>query len=175
MELTARLESVAWDRRKKEARITLVSDSIPNGLEEMDGELTVTLKPYKRKRSKDANAMLWACIGEIAKAVNEDPWKVYLRLLKRYGKFTYIVVKENVVDAVKAQWRETEVVGQAEIGGQKAVQMICFFGSHTYDTAEFSKLLDGTISEMREMGLETPPSKEMQRALEVWNEKHRAD
>ena len=174
MELKATLESVAWDRRNREARITFASDSIPEGLEDLQGELTVSVKKYRQKRSKDANALLWACISEMSAALTEAPWSVYLGLLRRYGRYTYIVVKENAVEAVKAQWREAEVVGESSIGGQKAVQMLCYFGSHTYDTAEFSKLLDGTISEMKEMGLTPPPSRDMKRAREVWDEKHRA-
>ena len=46
--------------------------------------------------------------------------------------------------------------------------MLCYFGSSTLDSKEFSVLLDGVISEMKEMGLETPTSKEMQRAIERW-------
>ena len=46
--------------------------------------------------------------------------------------------------------------------------MLCYFGSSTYDTKEFSVLLDGVISEMREIGLQPPPTEEMKRALETW-------
>jgi hypothetical protein len=77
-------------------------------------------------------------------------------------------VKPNVVDAMKAQWRECEVIGEVDINGQKAVQLLCYFGSSTYDTKEFSTLLEGVISEMAEMGLNLPPSQEMERALEQW-------
>jgi hypothetical protein len=69
---------------------------------------------------------------------------------------------------VRAQWRECEVIGEVNINGQKAVQMLCYFGSSTYDTKEFGRLLDGVISEMQEMGLETPASEDMRRALEQW-------
>jgi len=40
-------------------------------------------------------------------------------------------------------------------------------------------LLEGVVSEMREMGLDTPPSQDMRRALEQWekmqNEKHNSE
>ena len=172
MEIKARLDSVLWDRRKREAKITFASDAIPEALEEMEGDLRITVDRFRRKRSRDANAMLWACIGEMAAAVKGDKWEIYLRLLRRYGQYTYIVAKPGAVEAVKRQWRETEVVGESEIGGQKAVQLLCYFGSHTYDAAEFSKLLDGTISEMKEMGLTPPPTEEMRRALKKWDEEH---
>ena len=135
-------------------------------------KLKITVDKFRKKRSLDANALLWHCIGEIAGATHTDKWQVYLLLLKRYGKFTYICVKPHVVEAVKNQWRETEVLGDIEINGETATQLLCFFGSHTYDTKEFSKLLDGCISEMIECGLEPPTSEEMKRSLEEWQNRH---
>ena len=133
------------------------------------------VKEHKNKRSKDANSLLWACLDEIAKAMipPQDKWNVYLLMLKRYGKFTYICVKPNVVDAVKLQWRECEEIGHVNINGQDAVQLLCYFGSHTYNTKEFSVLLDGVISEMAEMGLETPQDKEMQRAIKQYEKERK--
>jgi hypothetical protein len=93
-------------------------------------------------------------------------------MLKRYGKYTYICVKPAVVEAVKAQWRECEEIGRVNINGQEAVQMLCYFGSSTYNTKEFSVLLDGVISEMKEMGIEAPTSEDMRRALEQWGKQH---
>ena len=134
-------------------------------------KLSITAKQFRKKRSLDANALLWSCLGEIAAALRTDKWEVYLQMLKRYGKYTYICVKPNVVDAMKAQWRECEEIGKIDINGKEAVQMLCYFGSSTYDSKEFSVLLDGVISEMREMGLQTPTSGDMKRALEQWGAK----
>ena len=76
-----------------------------------------------------------------------------------------------MVESVRSQWRESEVIGEVNINGSEAVQMLCYFGSSTYNTQEFSVLLDGVISEMQEMGLETPLSQDMKRALEEWERK----
>lgn len=113
---------------------------------------------------------MWVCLSEIAGALGADKWDIYLQMLKRYGQFTYICVKPNMVEATKRQWRECEVVGNVNINGQDAVQLLCYFGSSTYDTKEFSRLLDGVISEMKEMGLETPTTEEMRRSLEAWEQ-----
>ena len=150
-----------------------VTLSIPkeeiNRLAEMEGkELDATIKIHRESRSKDANAMMWACIGQIANALNTDKWEIYLKMLKRYGQFTHICVKPIAVDAIKRQWRECEIVGEVEINGKKAVQMLCYYGSSTYDSKEFSVLLDGIVGEMKEMGLQIPPNEEMQAALERW-------
>ena len=120
---------------------------------------------HREKRSKDANALLWACLGELAGALRSDKWTVYLQMLKRYGTYTYICVKPKAVEAVKKQWRECEEIGTINIDGQEAVQMLCYFGSSTYNSKEFSILLDGVISEMKEMGLDTPADRELNRAI----------
>lgn len=141
---------------------------IINYLLEQDSDRLFDLSEHKQKRSLNANALLWHCLGEIANTLNTGKWEVYLQMLKRYGKYTYICVKPNVVDSVKKQWRECEVLGDIEINGQKAVQMLCYFGSSTYDSKEFSILLNGVISEMEEMGLATPESEELERIMEQW-------
>ena len=130
--------------------------------------LSVQIKKHREKRSLNANALLWNCLGEIAEALRTDKWNVYLMMLKRYGKYTYICVKPNVVESVKSQWRECEEIGEININGEKAVQLLCYFGSSTYDSKEFSVLLDGVISEMKEMGLKAPSEREFDMVIESW-------
>ena len=137
-----------------------------------DTEKTFDLYEHKEKRSHNANALLWACLGEIAREIGSDKWEVYLQMLKRYGTYTYICVKPKAVEAVRKQWRESEEIGRVTINGEEAVQMLCYYGSSTYNTKEFSALLTGVISEMREMGLMSPTDYEMQTALEQWEKQH---
>lgn len=171
MNLTGRIENVQRDWQSNKLNISFQVNEQPteeiNELLECE-KLSIEVKKFRQKRSLDANALLWHCLGLLAIALRADKWDIYLQMLKRYGKYTYICVKPNVVNAVKAQWRESEVIGEVNINGQTATQMLCYFGSSTYDTQEFSVLLDGVISEMAEMGLETPTSQEMRRALEQW-------
>ncbi len=134
----------------------------------------IDIRPHRKKRTLDANALLWACIGDIAKALAADKWKIYLKMLRRYGKYTYVIIKPNVVEAMKRQWRECEEVGEIDIHGTKAVQMLCYFGSSTYDTKEFSDLLNGVIGEMYEIGLQLPPPRSVQKGLELWEKHHSA-
>lgn len=175
MESKGKLTDVSRDWSTGKCKVTfLVDRDISEELEEIqDKPLRVTAVEWRDKRSLNANRMLWACIGEIAVALKADKWEIYLQLLKRYGKYTYICVKPEAVAAVKAQWRECEEIGKIDIHGDEAVQLLCYFGSHSYDTKEFANLLDGTISEMKEMHLPTPPSADMKRALQEW-EKSRA-
>jgi hypothetical protein len=133
-----------------------------------DKNLNLEIKQHRNHRSKDANALLWECIGRLAMALRADKWDIYLLMLKRYGQYTYIVVPPNAVEMVARQWRECEVIGDININGRDGVQMLCYYGSSTYDTKQFSILLDGVISEMKEIGLTAPTSEEMRRSIEEW-------
>lgn len=174
MDCTGTLQSIQKDWSSDKLIMTfIINENVSNeAIEEIRSceKLSLVAKKWRQKRSLDANAMLWACLSDIAKSMTPpvDKWDVYLQMLKRYGKYTYICIKPHMVDAMKMQWRECEVVGDIKINGEDAVQMLCYFGSSTLDTKEFSVLLEGVVSEMKEMGLPTPPSKEMRRCLEKW-------
>lgn len=175
MECTGQIQNVSRDWLTGQFQITfsINEQSAINEIDKIkDCKLSIRAVKHRERRSLDANALLWLCIGRLAEALRSDKWEVYLQMLKRYGKFTYICVKQNVVDAVKAQWRECEVIGEVNINGQIATQMLCYFGSSTYDTKEMSVLIDGVISEMKEMELELPTSEDMRRALEQWEKQN---
>ena len=148
------------------------ADDLIRWLLNQDREKLFEVKQHREKRSLNANALLWKCLGDIADAIRMDKWDVYLKMLKRYGKYTYICVVPDAVESVKKQWRECEVLGDLDINGRRATQMLCYFGSSTYDSREFSVLLDGVISEMKEMGLPTPISRELERAIEQLEKKN---
>lgn len=135
------------------------------------GVTRISLKKHRPRRSLDANALLWACIGEIAATLQADKWEIYLEMLKRYGQYTYAVVKPKAVDKFREQWRESEIVGEINRNGQRGIQLLCYFGSSTYDSKEFSILLDGVISDMEELGLDKPLSSDIRRALDELNNK----
>lgn len=154
MKTRATLKQINIPYGQKQAVISLEVAARPEDLEEyLDADLDISLDKHRKLRSKDANACMWECLGQIAKILICDPWDVYLAMLGRYGKYTHIYVEPNAVEAVQRQWRETRIVGS----NGDMVEMICYYGSSLYDSKEFSVLLDGIISEMKEIGL-TPPA-----------------
>lgn len=169
MELKAKLESAVWDSRKKKAFLTFSSDFFPEALEGEERDLRLTVVLWKEKRSRDANAMFWACVGELADALHLGKWDVYRDLIQTYGPFEPVEIRTEALDRLAETFRVVENAGETRPG---YCTVLCYWGSHTYDTAEFSKLLDGTIKEMKDAGLQPPPSEDMRRSLERWEEEH---
>lgn len=138
-----------------------------------DKLLTVVFKQYRQKRSLDANAYMWVLLQKIADKLSVpgnrvDKWDVYLQMLEQYGVFTHIVVKEVAVERIKQEWRAVKVLGEVTVGGMTGIQLQCYYGSHTYTTKEMARLVDGVITESRELGIETATPEEVQRMKAQW-------
>ena len=127
------------------------------------------IKEKRKRRSLDANAYLWVLLEKVAAAIDLDKDRVYLDMLSRYGVFTHMVVKPAVVERVKQEWRTARELGEVTVNGQTGIQLQCYFGSSTYDTKEMSRLIDGVVSECKELGIDTATPEELARIKETWN------
>ena len=128
MEFTGKVQNVSRDWQTGQFQITFTVNEASainevNNIQSCE-KLNIRATRHRERRSLDANALLWLCLGRIAEALRTDKWDVYLQILKRYGKYTYICVKPAVVDAVKAQWRECEEIGKVNINGRKSGRCI---------------------------------------------------
>lgn len=131
-------------------------------------KLLVEIKPHRKHRSLDANAYMWVMMDKIAQAVRTDKDAVYLTMLERYGVFTHVIVKPEAVDRMISEWRTVRNLGEVRINGQRGYQLQCYFGSSTYDTAEMARLIDGVVSECKELGIETLPPDEVTKMNLEW-------
>ncbi len=131
-------------------------------------ELSIEVRQYRHKRSLDANAYLWTILTSMAAALHTTKDELYLIMLERYGIFTHVVVKPNVAERVKAEWRTVRELGEVKINGQTGIQLQCFFGSSTYDTKEMSVLIDGVVSEAKDLGIETMTPAQLAGLKEEW-------
>ena len=94
MKAKGRITGIQMPFRSKRPVVSFEVQAEPEALEKyMDIDLDISFSRHRNRRSIDANAFLWACLGEIARAINSDTWSIYLYMLERYGKFTHILVK----------------------------------------------------------------------------------
>ena len=117
-------------------------------------KLSVEIKQFRHKRSLDANAYMWLLLSKMAEVLHTTKDELYLQVLDRYGVYTHVVVKPNVVDKIKQEWRTVRELGEVKVNGQTGIQLQCYFGSSTYDTKEMATLIDGVVSECKELDIE---------------------
>lgn len=135
--------------------------------------LDIEIKQHRKRRSLDANAYMWVMLQKIADVLSTDKnridkWDVYLQMLSDYGVFTHIIVKPEAVERVKEEWRTVKVLGPVSVNGQTGIQIQCYYGSHSYDTKEMTRLIDGVITECKELDIETLPPNEIERMKQEW-------
>lgn len=138
---------------------------------QQDKLLNVEIKQHRPRRSLDANAYLWVMLDKLADAINTDKWQVYLDMLARYGVFTHLIVKPQVVDRVKEEWRAVRELGEVTVKGKTGVQLQCYFGSSGYNSKEMSRLIDGVVSECKELGVDVLPPEEIESLKNHWRAK----
>ena len=171
MEWTGKVTSISRDWKTNKLNITFsLNERVEGELDKIKDceKLSIKAVKYRRKRSLDANAYMWVLLTKIAEEIHSSKDDVYIEMLSRYGVFTHIIVKPSVVDKVKAEWRTVRELGEINVNGTSGVQLQCYFGSSTYNTKEMSVLIDGIVSEAKELGIETATPEELERMKKEW-------
>lgn len=126
-----------------------------------DKPLEITIKPYRKKRSLDQNSLLWEIIGKIADKLRTSKDEVYLRMIKRYGQGGVVKVRKQDEETIIRGFDYYEEHEKLYTDDEKYYRV--WVGSSKYNTEELSILLDGVISEAKEMGIPTDTPDELAR------------
>ncbi len=129
---------------------------------EPDKKYSVEIKLYREKRSLNANNYCWKLCTEIASELNSDKDTIYLMMLKRYGISDLIPIRNDI--PVGDYFKYFEI----ESNNNKYTWYKVYKGSSQYDTKEMSILLNGIVSECKELGIPTKEDIEIQRMINEW-------
>jgi hypothetical protein len=134
--------------------------------------LEIDIHQQKKKRSLDANALLWVLCQKIAEVIHTTKESVYQKFIKEVGQFEIVPIKAEAVERWIEVWNSkglgwfAEVMEDSKLPGYKKV--ISYYGSSAYDQREMSVLLDEVVRECRELGIETLPPDEIKALKESW-------
>lgn len=179
MELTGRITNAAISYGTGKPLLSFEVDgdkeSVFQALQELHGEtLTIKLAKHRKKRSLDANAYCWVLIGKLAKATGIPKNEIYRATIREIGGNSEIVcVLDKAVDKLRAGWERNGVGWVTETMPSKiegCTNVILYYGSSVYDTAQMSRLIDLLIDECKTNGVEYLPPDKLSAMLEEWNE-----
>lgn len=152
--------------------ITLEVDRLPNIYEDTKGkDICIEIDKWSDKKSNSQNNYYRQLVGEIARVLHASTTEVHNWLLSEYGQIDYEMGKIALDD--KIDWRRLEIhlKPTSEYTFEDDRMMHKYFwvrGTHTYNTKEMSQLIDGTVLEARELGIETDTPKELERMKQLW-------
>lgn len=137
-----------------------------------ENPVDVTIKPYRRKRSLDANAYAWVLIDKLAAAMGITKAEVYRQEIRQIGGVSVqMCLQSKAVDAFCKDWTSRGLGWQCEKSPSKlprCVVVTAFFGSSVYDTAQMSGLINQLIEDCRSLGIETKTPEELESLLQDW-------
>lgn len=115
--------------------------------------LLVEIKLKKARRSLTANSAMWAMLRDMAAVLKTTDQELYLLALQKYGVSDYIACTPEAVPRVSRLYRLVIDRGPCYVNGNRLTCLQVFPGSSTYDTKQFSVLLDGVIQDAKEQGV----------------------
>lgn len=121
------------------------------------------LSPWHPKRSLSANAYYWVLLAKLTGILGAARDEIHYELLRRYS-VPYLNKDGKPVTAVTRSGAD-DLPGYWIMREQRGPRSgyIRIKGSSDMDSAEFSRLLDGLISECKEVGVETLPPHEVEK------------
>ena len=137
------------------------------------------VKEHKEKRSLSANAYFHVLVDEIRQELGLSMTYVKNKLIADYGQIQYLPDGEPMyykTTAPEEFMMEFEPVHTKLVKVSADKDKTVYFyrvyrPSHTYNSAEFSKLIDGTIQEAKQLDIETLPENEIRRMINALKNK----
>lgn len=131
------------------------------------------------KRSINANNYHWTLCEQMARALRTSRFEVHNQLMMDYGidwkdeqgKRTFVLMKDDdaYLRMQTTHYRPTDATENRK--GTIYRWFVLLKPSHLMDSKEMSALIDGTVSEAKELGIETRTPDEIARMKQLWDTK----
>jgi hypothetical protein len=134
--------------------------------------LAIEISKQKKKRSLDANSLLWVLCQKIAEVIHSTKESVYQGFIKDVGQFEIVPIKNEAVERWIEVWKGkglgwfAEVMEDSKLPGYKKV--ISYYGSSIYDQHEMSVLLDEVVRECKGLNIETLTPTQLSELKSAW-------
>ena len=173
MKVTGRIVGANIDFRTNKPTLTLEINELNDFKHIVDdlkdkNKLSIEVKPYRQRRSLDANAYAWALIGKIADVVRAGKDEIYLAMIKRYGQSELISVLSHV--PIGNYIKYFEEAGESRLNGKDFTHYRVYKGSSEFDSREMSIFIDGVVSEAKDLGIQTETPNQIAEMKSRWGE-----
>lgn len=167
--LDGQVEYIITSKDLPKAEIDELTQLTANGK-----ELSVEIKPYKARRSLDANAYCWVLCQKLSEKIGGTKEDIYKEAIRKAGQFDFIAVTDSATEQFLKAWQSKGLGWYAEtleskIEGCKKIMV--YYGSSVYDSKEMAHLINYIVDECKEHGIETATPEELSRMMNEWGAK----
>ena len=169
--MRGRLLDIGRDIFTKKFTVRFTVDDIGNLEELQDVDLDISVKKYSEKRSLSANAYFHVLVGKIADKLTISKAKTKNMLICKYGQPELVDGQPMIykTNAPVEYMEELETPHTIPIKYDKdATFYKVYRGSSTYNSIEMNNLIQGTVLDAKELGIETLTPDELARMVSQW-------
>lgn len=134
-------------------------------------ELSVEIKPYKARRSLDANSYCWVLCQKLSEKIGGTKEDIYKEAIRKAGQFDYIAVTDSATEQFLKAWQGKGLGWYAEASESKidgCKKIMVYYGSSVYDSKEMTHLIGYIVDECKDNGIETMTPTEIARMMNEW-------
>lgn len=161
--------SFSFDKKDAKTIVNMFSDLKPGV------EYDISVKK-RGKRSLNANNYHWSLCEQMSKILKTSKYEVHNQLMIHYGTDwideagdrIYVLMKDNdsYLKKETEHYRPTDATEDRK--GKLYRWFVLLLPSHLMNTKEMSELIDGTVSEAKELGIDTRTPDEIERMKALW-------
>jgi AraC-like DNA-binding protein len=177
--MTIQFDRVKWSQDNEGFWLSLrvkipqfAKDFVSNMLNKL---YVADIKEYREKRSRDANSYFWVLIGKLAAVLHASTTDLYREYIREIGdNFQIVPIRSDAAEQWIKNWKlhgkgwVCEELCESKLEGYKNI--ICYYGSSTYDTLQMSRLIELLVQDCKEQGIETMTPDELSRLTNAWGE-----
>ena len=130
------------------------------------------IREWHPKRSLSQNAYFHVLVEKIAKVLKVSNTAVKNKLIADYGYYDadvgHVIVKDSL-DYLEFEQLHLKPSTKTQVMANGELYRVFYVmrGTHTYDTAEMTRILDKTVEEAKQLGIETLPPEELDRMKQM--------
>ena len=177
-ELTGRISNIAISYATGKPLLTLEVNEDKSALQNMYEELkateklTIKIAKATKRRSLDANAYCWTLISRLAEKLNIPKTDIYRSAIKEIGgNCDTVCVQDKALQSLCDGWQRNGIGWMTDTMPSKiegCTNVILYYGSSTYDTAQMSRLINIIVEDCKAQGIETKSKEELDSLLGQW-------
>lgn len=148
----------------KEVITAVVEELVKRGDELVD----IEVKKHRERRTADANAYFHLLVDRIAKTLRVPSDEVKHRLVCDYGSdgvYVRLPANANIESFGVKYYR---LIGESKGTQNPCNDYLVYKPTHEMDKAEMARLIDGTVEEAKQLGIETRTPDELAQLKSLW-------
>ena len=129
--------------------------------------LNEEIEVKRKKRSKNANALFWEYLQKLCEELNLDVIQEYRKRVKELGIFQTFELDTKNVPTFVHLWEGNGIAyftEKVQENGNKTL-INAYYGSSSYNSKQFSRLIDNLMQDCRSVDIQTPEDIEIEELI----------